>query len=456
MLNAQLAEHKNFFAAGNTLDIKRRIEKLLTLKKTIKKYQNEALAALKTDLNKPAFEAYASEIGYVYDEIGFLVKNLHKWNQPGKVPTPFFYRGAKSFIHNEPFGTVLILSPWNYPILLSLLPLAGAIAAGNCVVLKPSEYSPASSQILEKIVKETFESAYVSVFQGAAAETQALLNESFDFIFFTGSSATGKLVAQAAAQNLTPVALELGGKNPCIVHKDAEIDLAAKKIAWGRFMNCGQTCVAPDYFLIHNTVKSQFIEAVKKYTIQFFGDDPEKSPDYCRVINQKHFERVLKLIAANRVLFGGKVNSQTRYISPTILDEIYSLDADIMREEVFGPVIAFSTYDDIKRAVSIINTKPKPLAAYLFSADKDIQNYFITHTSSGGICINDVMLQSSTQFLPFGGVGTSGTGRYHGKATFDCFSNKKSILVSPAKADMAMRYPPYKKFTYFILRLIMR
>jgi len=456
MLKTRITDHKNFFYSGATLDVKWRTDKLIALKKTVKKYQNEILAALKADLNKPALEAYASEIGYVYDEINFIVKNLRAWNRPVKVPTPFFYSGSKSFIQPEPYGTVLIISPWNYPILLSLLPLAGAIAAGNCVVLKPSEYSAAVSQILEKIINETFESSHVSVVQGAAAETQDLLKEKFDFIFFTGSSSTGKIIAQAAAQSLTPTALELSGKNPCVVHKDAEIDLAAKKIAWGRFMNCGQTCVAPDYLLLHNAVKGRFIEALKKYICLFFGNDSEQSPDYGRIINQKHFERLTKIMNSGRIIFGGKTNPQTRYISPTILDEIFSFDSAAMREEIFGPIIVYSTYEDIKRAVSIINAKPKPLAAYLFSADKYIQNYFITHTQSGGVCVNDVMLQSSTRFLPFGGVGESGLGRYHGKAGFECFCNKKSILISPPKADMKLRYPPYKKFTYFMLRMFMR
>ena len=456
MFNTQITDHKNFFSTGNTLNVKWRIEKLLTLKKTIKKYQKELLAALKTDLNKPAFEAYVSEIGYIYDEISFLVKNLHAWNRPVKVPTPFFYSGSRSFIQPEPYGTVLIVSPWNYPILLSILPLAGAIAAGNCVVLKPSEYSAASSQILEKIIREAFEPGHVSVIQGATTETQGLLKEKFDFIFFTGSSSTGKIIAQIAARSLTPTALELGGKNPCVIHKDAEIDLAAKKIAWARLINCGQTCVAPDYLLIHNAVKSQFIEALKKHIVQFFGDDPEQSPDYGRIINQKNFERLVNIINSGRIVFGGKINPQTRYISPTIMDELFSFDSIAMCEEIFGPIIVYTPYDDIKRAVSIINAKPKPLSAYLFSADKNIQDYFIARTSSGGVCINDVMLQSSTQFLPFGGVGESGCGRYHGKASFECFCNKKSILISPPKADMNLRYPPYKKFTFFLLRLFMR
>jgi aldehyde dehydrogenase (NAD+) len=455
MFNAQIIDHKNFFAAGNTLNVKWRIEKLLAFKKTIKKYQKELLAALKNDLNKPALEAYVSEIGYIYDEINFFVKNLQAWSQPTKVPTPFFYSGAKSFIQPEPYGTVLIISPWNYPVLLSFLPLIGAIAAGNCVVLKPSEYSAASSQILEKVVRETFEPGRVSVVQGATAETQDLLKEKFDFIFFTGSSSTGRIIAQIAAQSLTPTALELGGKNPCVIHKDAEIDLAAKKIVWSKFINCGQTCVAPDYLLIHNAIKGQFIEALKKHIRQFFGDDPEQSPDYGRIINQKHFERLINIINSGRIIFGGKINPQTRYIAPTIMDELFSFDSTAMREEIFGPIIIYTTYDDIKRAVSIVNAKPKPLSAYLFSATKDIQNYFITRTSSGGVCVNDVMLQSSTQFLPFGGVGESGLGRYHGKASFECFCNKKSILVSPPKADVKLRYPPYKKFTYFLLRLIM-
>jgi aldehyde dehydrogenase (NAD+) len=350
----------------------------------------------------------------------------------------------------------LIISPWNYPILLSFLPLAGAIAAGNCAIIKPSEYSGESSKIIEKIINNTFPTEYITTCLGDAQTAQALLQEKFNYIFFTGSHATGMAVAQAAAKHLTPITLELGGKNPCVVHKDADIETTARKIAWAKFINAGQTCVAPDYLLAHNSIKQSLLNALKKYIRQFFGENPKTSPDYCRIINEKHFQRLISLLAHGKIICGTEHDASSRYIAPTIIDDIFSMDSTIMQEEIFGPILPVIGFEDLRHSLSIIRARPKPLAAYLFTQDKEAQKYFISRVACGGICVNDCMLQSSTNHLPFGGVGESGMGRCHGKATFKTFSNTKSILTVPANSDMAFRYPPYKKFAYTILRLITR
>jgi len=456
MFNTTVTNQRDFFSKSTTIPLSWRIEQLKALKATIKRYESEIITALKADLNRPAMETYASEIGFIYDEINFLIKNLPIWIKPQPVSTPWFYSGAKSFTLWEPYGIALIISPWNYPFLLTLLPLAGAIAAGNCAIVKPSEYSINSTEVIKKIISSTFSKDFISYVSGGIPETQQLLSENFDIIFFTGSSTGGQAVAQAAAKKLTPVILELGGKNPCIVCKDADITVSARKIAWAKFINAGQTCVAPDYVLVHNSVKEKLIHQLKNATEQFFGRDPQKSRDYCRIINDNHFLRLKALLTHGHIVHGGQHDKDSRYISPTIIDEVFSTESQIMREEIFGPILPIIGFEDIRRAATIVATRPKPLAVYLFTEDKEQQEYITHKTSSGGLCINDCMLQSSTQFLPFGGVGASGMGRCHGKASYLAFSNTKSILKSSSKADMKFRYPPYKKLTYFILRLLMR
>jgi aldehyde dehydrogenase (NAD+) len=456
MIKEITQKQKEFFAQGKTLDIEWRLKQLHILKNAIKKNEKALLNALKEDLNKPSTEAYASEIGFVYDEINFLTKHLMVWMKPQPVPTPWFYAGAKSHTLYEPYGNILIISPWNYPVLLTMLPLAGAISAGNCAIIKPSEHSVHTSKVLSQIIAAAFEPSYIAAIEGSINETQDILKEKFDLIFFTGSTQVGQTIMQAAAKSLTPTILELGGKNPCVICKDADADLAARKVAWAKFINAGQTCVAPDYVLVHASLKNKFLLSIKKYITQFFSESPMLSPDYCRIINDKHFERLSGLLTQGKVITGGQTDATKRYIAPTVLSDIFSMNSNLMQEEIFGPILPVIDFEDIRRAGTIINTRSKPLAVYLFTGEKETQEYFTKRTSSGAMCINDIMLQSSTPHLPFGGVGGSGMGRYHGKANFTSFSNLKSILQTPNKFDVKFRYPPYKKFTYFILRLLMR
>lgn len=436
-------KQKRYFLKNETKNINFRIEKLKLLKKIIVDNENEINKALHKDLNKSPFESYETEIGLVLTELDYVIKNLPKWAKRKKVKTPLTNFLSKSYIYSEPLGVVLIMSPWNYPFQLTIDPLIGAIAAGNCAVLKTSSYSKNTSSIIHKLISENFDESFIAVLEGGREINQAVLEEKFDYILFTGSVRVGKIVMEAASKNLTPVTLELGGKSPCIVDDTCDIDLSAKRIIWGKLINAGQTCVAPDYILVDKSVKNKLIEKMEYYIIDFFGKDPLSNPEYPKIINSKHFNRILNLIDSDKVIFGGDYNEDTRKISPTILDKV-SINDNIMKEEIFGPLLPIIGYKNIDDIISLINSKPKPLALYLFSNDKTVQKKILDNISFGGGCINDTLIHFATSHMPFGGVGESGMGSYHGKASFDTFSHKKSIVKKSNLIDISLRYPPYK------------
>ncbi|WP_129723765.1 aldehyde dehydrogenase [Xylanivirga thermophila] len=453
MLDIILSNQREYFNSGVTLDLDFRREQLIKLKEIIERNEEEILDALKFDLHKSHEEGYMTEVGFVLGEIEHTIKNLEKYAMPKKVKTPKAYFGAKSYILPEPYGVALIISPWNYPVQLLISPLIGAMAAGNCAILKPSELSPNTSKVMANLINKNFNNRYVYAIEGDAKVAQQLLKQRFDYIFYTGGTNVGKIVMQAAAENLTPVTLELGGKSPCIVDKDINIEYAAKRIAWGKFLNAGQTCVAPDYLLVDREVKSQLVESIKKTLIQFYGNDPIDSTDYCRIINHRHFDRLALLLQDGNIVAGGRLNREKLYISPTIIDDI-SLDDPVMQDEIFGPILPVIEYTGLNQAIDMVNSREKPLALYFFSKDKEKQRFVLEHTSSGGVCINDTIIHMTTKWLPFGGVGMSGVGKYHGKASFDIFSNMKSVLKNHYVFDIAQKYPPYKTPIYKLRRLM--
>jgi len=455
-ISPTLIKLQAFFASGKTRDVDFRIAQLKKLKEGIRKYEPEIMASLYDDLRKPLFESYASEIGILYTEIDHVIRHLRSWSRTRRVATPIIHFLSRSYVYQEPYGVVLIIGPWNYPFQLVIAPLIGAIAAGNCVFIKPSEFSPSTSQIIAQMIGELFSPDYVTVFQGEAEATQKLLEEKFDYIFFTGSTAVGRSIMTVAARYLTPITLELGGKSPCIVHEDASLKYGIKRITWGKFFNAGQTCIAPDYVLIHRNIKDEFVEKMIKTIFSFYGEDPMKSPDYARIINERHFTRLLSLMKSGRILFGGKYLSKDLYVSPTIIDQV-SPEEPLMQEEIFGPLLPIIEYDDIDEAIAFINQRPRPLALYCFSENKEIQNRVMRETSSGGGCINDTISHIGSQELPFGGIGSSGMGAYHGKASFDTFSHRRGILFRSNLVDMPLRYPPYRdrvSLLQFIFRFI--
>jgi len=447
-----IQQQREFFATGKTKDVAFRLEQLKRLKQAILDNQTAILEAVNADLNKPEFEAYATEIGVVR-EIDYAIKHLKSWVKPKKVSTSIEQFPSSACIYPEPLGVVLIISPWNYPFQLMISPLVGAIAAGNCAILKPSELAANTSRIVTQITKKTFDPAYITSIEGGVETSQELLAEKFDHIFFTGGTKIGQIVMEAAAKHLTPVTLELGGKSPCIVDSNVHIEHAAKRIAWGKFINAGQTCIAPDYLLVDRTVKNDLLTSIKQYIQEFYGDDPAKSPDYGRIINQRHFERLASFLNEGQPYIGGQTNPEERYIAPTIIDGV-DWDTPIMQEEIFGPILPVLEYSDLSDAIAKINARPKPLALYLFSKDQQKQERVLQETSSGGVCINDTVMQVGVSELPFGGVGSSGIGSYHGKASFDTFSHRKSVLKRSFLLDLDWRYAPYQGKLKLIKRII--
>ena len=451
-ISTLLQRQRAFFNTGATKDITFRLTQLQKLRQAVTAHQDQVFQAVKLDLNKHEVEAYLTEMG-VIKEIDYAIKHLRSWVKPQKVSLPLQQLPAKGRIYPEPLGVALIISPWNYPFYLMIAPLVGAIAAGNCALLKPSELSPATSQLIAALVKQTFEPKYIAVVEGGIEVSQAVLEEKFDHIFFTGSTAIGKLVMQAAAQHLTPVTLELGGKSPCIVDAEIQVDYAAKRIAWGKFVNAGQTCIAPDYLLVDRRIKPALLEALKAATQQFYGDDPATSPDFARIINAKQFSRAARFLDSGNVVMGGQTIAAERYIAPTMLDRV-SWDDPVMQEEIFAPILPVLEYEDLGEAIAQINARPKPLALYLFSKNPQIQQQVLQQTSSGGVCINDTIMQIAASTLPFGGVGTSGMGSYHGKTSFDTFSHYKSVLYKPFWIDPPFRYAPYAGKMALLKRLM--
>jgi len=451
-----LKKQRTLFKSGATLPIPFRIKMLRILYSTIKKYESEIKNALHSDLGKSDYESFMCEIGIVLSEITYMIKHIHKFAKAKKVHTPLSQFSSKSYKLPSPYGTVLIMSPWNYPFLLTLEPLVDAISAGNTAIVKPSAYSPKTSLIIEKIISECYRDDFVSVITGGRKENSTLLDKKFDLIFFTGSQNVGKEVLRHAAEYLTPTVLELGGKSPCIVDKTAKIKLAAKRIVFGKFLNCGQTCVAPDYILCDKTIKDELIKEIIYQTKIQFGDNPLNNSNYGKIINEKHFNRIRNLIIPEKIIFGGKFDDESLKIEPTILDNVTWNDS-IMQEEIFGPILPILTFEDFNEIYSILEDKPKPLALYLFSKSKNNIKNITTRCSYGGGCINDTIIHLATSEMGFGGVGESGMGSYHGKAGFDAFSHTKSIVDKKTWIDLPMRYQPYNKKLYEkIIRMFLR
>lgn len=444
-----------FFSTGATLDISFRIRALEKLRASILKYESEILSALSKDLGKGCTESYMCEAGLVLSEIRYMRRHIRSLAKERTVHTPLAQFPSRSFQKPSPYGTVLIMSPWNYPFLLTLDPLVDALAAGNTVVLKPSAYSPATSRIISRIIAECFDESYVSVVTGGRAENACLLREHFDYIFFTGSQSVGREVMRHAAERLTPVTLELGGKSPCIVDKSARIPLAARRIVFGKYLNCGQTCVAPDYILCHEDIKEELIFAVKKEITRQFGRYPLGNPDYGKIINERHFHRILGLIDPQKLVWGGEYEEASLRIAPAVMTDVTWKDA-VMQEEIFGPVLPILTYRSLEQAIRSVESRPHPLALYLFSEEKAVQKKVLSRCRFGGGCINDTVIHLAGSAMPFGGVGESGMGCYHGKEGFLEFSHVRSIVEKKTWMDLPVRYQPYDKWKTQIMKFFLR
>lgn len=448
-------KQRTYFHTGQTLPVNTRILYLKKLYRSIQAHEADIIHALHADLGKSETEAFMCEAGLTLSELSHQIRHIRHWASKSHKHTDLTNFPARSYTICEPYGVVLVMAPWNYPFMLTIEPAIGAIAAGNCCVLKPSAYSPATSAVISAIVKEVFPPEYVTVVEGGRAENTELLNQRFDYIFFTGGVTVGKLVMQKAAAHLTPVTLELGGKSPCIVEKSCNLKIAARRLVFGKYLNCGQTCVAPDYVLVDESIKDRFLALVKKEITSMYGERPLENAAYGKMINQKHFDRVSGLLLPEKVVFGGQTNPETLQIEPTVMDHVSPEDA-IMQEEIFGPVLPILTYRDIREAEQFITSREKPLAFYLFTSDKGIERRLLRHISFGGGCVNDTIMHMTTSAMGFGGVGNSGMGSYHGKKSFDTFSHEKSILKKSTLIDMPMRYAPYKKIWLTVIRLLLR
>lgn len=450
-----LEKQHRLFQEGATLPVSFRLSQLQKLKDGIRRYEEKLDQALEADLGKSRMESYMCEIGLTLSELTWMQKHLRSLVREKRVATPLAQFAARSFRSPSPYGTVLIMSPWNYPVLLTLEPLIDAIAAGNTVVIKPSAYAEHTSAVLKEMLKECFPSEYVAVVTGGRAENKALLEQRFDKIFFTGGKTVGREVLRHAAEYLTPVTLELGGKSPCIVDKSAKIPLAAKRIVFGKYLNCGQTCVAPDYILCDRTVYAELILALQKEITTQFGEDPLKNPDYGKIINRKHYDRIMGLIDPDKVVCGGCGDGQSLRIAPTIMKNVTFSDT-VMGEEIFGPVLPILTYDTLEEAINIVEEHPHPLALYLFSEDKGTQKKVLELCHFGGGCINDTIIHLATSAMPFGGVGESGMGGYHGKTGFETFSHFRSIVDKKTWMDLPIRYQRYSRMKERLLRVFLR
>ncbi|MGN7762971.1 aldehyde dehydrogenase [Paenibacillus sp. 22594] len=443
-VNEILQEHREKFHSGYTRSVEFRLEQLKKLSDAIKRNEQPLLAALYQDLHKSEFEAYSTEIGYTLDSIRYISKHLKRWMKPQRVKTPFYLAVSKSYQYREPYGTVLIIGPYNYPFQLLIEPLIGAIAAGNNAVLKPSENTPAVTAVVKKLIGETFDETYIRVIEGEKETTSALIHAPFDYIFFTGSVPVGKIVMKAAANNLVPVTLELGGKSPAIVERTANLDVAAKRIIWGKMMNAGQTCIAPDYVLAHEEIREELIARMKTVVAGFFGPDARVSPDYGRIVNERQFDRLAAILEAepNSVLSGGKTLRDELYIEPTLLAAT-SWSDPAMQDELFGPILPIMGFSQVEEAIEMVNARPKPLALYLFTGQRQVEEKVLSRVSFGGGCVNDTISHVANHHLPFGGVGNAGIGAYHGKYSFELFSHTKSVLTKSTKLDIPFLFPPY-------------
>jgi len=452
--HALVSRQRQFFQTGKTKDIEFRITALHKLRDAIRSHEQRIIEALKTDLNKSEFEAYSTEIGYVLEEIGFTLRHLRAWVRPRRVKTPLTHIGSRSYIYSEPYGVALIIAPWNYPFQLLMAPLVGAIAAGNCAVLKPSELTPRTAEVLERFIRELYPEEHIAVVQGDAEVSQALLKEQYDTIFFTGSVAVGRFVMEAAAKHSTPVILELGGKSPCIVHEDANLKIACKRIAWEKFINAGQTCVAPDYVYVHKNIREGFLNGLKEAIKELYGEHPIHNPNYTHIVSPRHFDRLHSFLDDGEVYLGGANNRENLVIEPTVLTHI-TWEHAVMQEEIFGPILPVLDYEDLDQVLEGIQHHPNPLSLYLFTESKATEKKVIQAVSFGGGCINDTIYHLVSPYLPFGGVGSSGMGAYHGKGSFDAFSHKKSVLKQTSRFDIPLRYPNVKnglKWIRYFLR----
>ena len=454
-IHSSVIKQKEFFEKGYTLNIKFRIDALKKLYKAIEDYSDKLKEALYKDLGKSSFEADMCEIRLTLSEISYQLKHIKKFSKEKTVYTPLPNFASRSYIKPSPYGNVLIMSPWNYPVLLTLEPLCNAIAAGNTAIIKPSAYAPNVSSALNELVETTFDSSYIKVIEGGRNENKSLLEEKFDYIFFTGSVNVGKEVMKKASENLTPVTLELGGKSPVIIEKSANLKLAAKRIVFGKYLNCGQTCVAPDYILVDETIKDSFVKYVKEEINKQFGTTPLLNKNYGKIINKKHFERVLSLIDRNKLVHGGAYDENELRIEPVVLDNV-SLSDKVMQEEIFGPIMPILTYKNLDQAISIIKNFPHPLAFYLFTSDKSIERKLTNVIGFGGGCINDVVVHLSTSEMGFGGFGESGMGSYHGKEGFRTFSHYKSIMDKKTWIDLPMRYQKYTEFNHKLIKFFLK
>lgn len=454
-LQRLLKSQRRFFVSGATLSYNNRRQALITLKSAILRYKKELAGALYADLGKSETESYMCETGLALSELGWMLRHLKGLIREKTVLTPLAQFAARSFRSPSPYGTVLIMSPWNYPVLLTLDPLIDALAAGNTAIIKPSAYAPATSAVLKKMIEESFPSEYVAVVTGGRAENQALLQQRFDKIFFTGGSTVGRQVLVSAARYLTPVTLELGGKSPCIVDKSARISLAARRIVFGKYLNCGQTCVAPDYILCHEDIQDELISAIKREIVRQFGRHPLENPNYGKIINERHFHRILGLIDPHKLIWGGECDENALRIAPAVMADVSWKDA-VMQEEIFGPVLPILTYRSLEGAIRSVESRPHPLALYLFSEDKGVQKKVLSRCRFGGGCINDTIIHLASSAMPFGGVGESGMGCYHGKEGFLEFSHTRSIVDKKTWMDLPVRYQPYSSLKAQILKFFLK
>lgn len=438
-----IQRQRAFFQSGATRPLEFRRAQLQKLRDALEAGEAALLGALHADLRKPAAEAYLGEVGFVLSEIRHTLRHLPTWMKPQPRRVPLLAWPGQGFIHPEPFGVALIIGPWNYPLQLLLLPLVGAVAAGNCAVLKPSELAPHTAAAVAKLLREVFAEDYIAVCEGEREVAEALLRERFDKIFFTGSTKIGRSVMAAAAQHLTPVTLELGGKCPCIVCADAPLEVTARRIAWGKFMNAGQTCVAPDFVLVDRRIREELVRSLLQAIREFYGENPQQSPDYGRIINRRHFDRLTSLLGAGCVAHGGQHDAQDLYLAPTLLTDVPP-ESSVMQEEIFGPILPVLVFDQLADALALLRDRPTPLALYLFTQDRAAQERVLAEARSGGVCFNDTVVHILGKQLPFGGLGESGLGTYHGKASFDCFTHYRPAVRRSFRFDAKLRYPPPK------------
>lgn len=442
VIPALVQDLRETFESGRTRSLEWRREQLAGIERLLRECERELVEALRTDLGKPELEAYSAEVAFTAGEARYVSRRLAGWMKPRRVATPLISQPGKSYLYKEPLGVVLVIAPWNYPVQLSLGPLLGAVAAGNTALVKPSEVAPTVSRVLAARIPQYLDPRAVKVVEGGVAETTALLEQRFDHVFYTGNGAVGRVVMAAASKHLTPVTLELGGKSPCIVDQSADLAVAARRIAWGKFFNAGQTCVAPDYVLAHESVHDELLQRLRSAVRDFYGEDPKKSPDFARIVNAKHHRRLMRLLGSGEIVVGGEADEVARYIAPTVLKSV-APDSPVMQEEIFGPILPVLKIRGLDDAIRFINERDKPLALYVYSSRDEVAERVIERTSSGGVTVNHAWLHLGVPDLPFGGVGESGMGAYHGRSSFEVFTHTKAVLKKPTAMDPPILYPPY-------------